>query len=398
MSALLKIVQGPNAGAEIALPDGVEITVGTADTCDIVLADPTLPAAPMTLSATPGGVTLDGTPLEPFHVLLRGSTALAVGPADSPWSELVWPSSSGSAGGPPADPSSESTASTSTGGAGVPPAAPPSSSTPLTNPTNPTPTNPTSPKNPKPSRLLRLILLALAILLLLLLILFLARACHRNRVPPPPTPAEAEAALRQSLATFASDHNLVLDTTGPRPLLTANFPNRAERLATTAAAYSEFPGVALDFTDNETLRTAVADSLFTLGESGLTVGSVSDRTAVLAGTVDTPDALSTALDAIRADVPRLTGIDTAAVTFRTPAAATILSPDAPAAAARRRVVVPRPSTLPVCGILTTPYPCLVLQNGARVFPGATLGGSTVVSIAPDSVVLSNTNGTFTWKP
>ena len=393
MSALLKIVQGPNAGAEIALPDGVEITVGTADTCDIVLADPTLPAAPMTLSATSGGVTLDGTPVEPFHVILRGSTALAVGPSDSPWSDLVWPSSSGSAGGSTTDPSPESTDSSSSGDAGASPAVAPS------NPSNPpTPKDTPNPAPSKKSRLIRFLLLALALLVLLLLVVFLARACHRTSVPPAPTPAEIEAARQQALTTFAADNDLQLDTTGPRPLLTANFTTRAERLATTAAAYSEFPGVALDFTDDETLRTAVADTLFTIGANGLGVDAVADRTAVLSGTVDTPDALSAALDALRSDVPRLTGIDTTAVTFRTPAAATILPSGTADRPARRHVAAARPSSLPVCGILTTPYPCLVLQSGARVFPGATLGGSTVVSIAPDSVVLSNTNGTFTWKP
>ena len=91
MSALLKIVQGPNAGAEIALPDGVEVSVGKADSCDIVLADPTLPDAPLTLSSdASGAVLLDGVPLEPLHVRTLGSTALAVGPDAAPWGPLVW--------------------------------------------------------------------------------------------------------------------------------------------------------------------------------------------------------------------------------------------------------------------------------------------------------------------
>ena len=37
MKFLLKIVQGPNAGAEIALVEGVRVTLGSADACDIVL-------------------------------------------------------------------------------------------------------------------------------------------------------------------------------------------------------------------------------------------------------------------------------------------------------------------------------------------------------------------------
>ena len=141
----------------------------------------------------------------------------------------------------------------------------------------------------------------------------------------------------------------------------------------------------------------------TSGETGLAVASVADRTAVLSGTVDTPAALSAALDALRADVPRLDSVDASAVSFRTPA---VLAPPAEDAAAaspaprsrRASRAAAQPASLPVCGILTTPYPCLVLQNGNRVFAGATLGDSTVVSIAPASVVLTNSNGTFTWQP
>ena len=43
MNFLLKIVEGPNKGAEIALVEGVAVTLGKGDDCDIVLADPTLP-------------------------------------------------------------------------------------------------------------------------------------------------------------------------------------------------------------------------------------------------------------------------------------------------------------------------------------------------------------------
>ena len=91
MSFLLKIVAGPNKGAEIALPEGVAVMFGKGDECDIVLADPTLPDAAMALKASPDGVTLDGVPLEPLAVAERGATAFAVGPADAPWGELKWP-------------------------------------------------------------------------------------------------------------------------------------------------------------------------------------------------------------------------------------------------------------------------------------------------------------------
>lgn len=383
MSALLKIVQGPNAGAEIALPDGIEITLGKADTCDIVLADPTLPDAPMTLSATSGDVTLDGTPLEPYHVVVRGSTALAVGPDAAAWSPLVYPSPE-----PPATPADDPATTPTI----APPPAPPAE-----------PAGPETPPPAKKSRLPRLILVLAALLLLLLLLVWLVRAFTRTRTPREPTPAEAAEAAARTLSDLADRYGLSIDDTGPRPLLAGNFATRAERLAATAELYSAIPGVTLDLTDDETLRTAVADSLFTSGETGLTVTSVAGRSAVLGGSAASPDTLSAALDALRADVPRLDAIDTDAVTFRSPGTPAVLpaaDPDATAARRRRNARAADASNpnLPVCGILSTPYPCLVLQNGTRVFPGAAFGNSVVQSIGPDSVVLATTNGTFTWKP
>ena len=95
MKFLLKIVQGPNAGAEIALVEGVRVTLGSADSCDIVLADPTLPAEACAIEASADAVVLtpsgaEPETLEPLRVRSFGSTALAVGPADSPWGPLNW--------------------------------------------------------------------------------------------------------------------------------------------------------------------------------------------------------------------------------------------------------------------------------------------------------------------
>ena len=59
--------------------------------------------------------------------------------------------------------------------------------------------------------------------------------------------------------------------------------------------------------------------------------------------------------------------------------------------------VPMPD-LPVCGILATPYPCLVLKNGERLLEGAAIGANVIVKIEADSVTLTNSTGRFTWKP
>ena len=91
MSFILKIVEGPNRGAEIALVEGVAVTLGKGDECDIVLADSTLPEEPLSIEATADAVTVNGEQLEQFAVKTLGATSFAVGPADSPWGELKWP-------------------------------------------------------------------------------------------------------------------------------------------------------------------------------------------------------------------------------------------------------------------------------------------------------------------
>jgi hypothetical protein len=66
--------------------------------------------------------------------------------------------------------------------------------------------------------------------------------------------------------------------------------------------------------------------------------------------------------------------------------------------AKRRAAKPNEPSLPVCGILTTPYPCLVMRDGRRIMEGATVADSVIVEIGADSVTLTNSTGRFTWKP
>ncbi len=91
MNFLLKIVEGPNKGAEIALVEGVAVTIGKGDDCDIVLADPTMPDAPLNVDAAADGVSVNGERLEVLSVKTVGATSFAVGPADAPWGTLKWP-------------------------------------------------------------------------------------------------------------------------------------------------------------------------------------------------------------------------------------------------------------------------------------------------------------------
>mgnify|MGYP003314270966 CR=1 FL=1 len=74
MSWLLKIVEGPMKGAEVALVDGLKVKVGSGDSCDIVVADRSLDEVAFELDATESGVTLtrpsgETQLLAPFEVV-----------------------------------------------------------------------------------------------------------------------------------------------------------------------------------------------------------------------------------------------------------------------------------------------------------------------------------------
>ena len=85
MNFLLKIVEGPMKGAEVALVAGTRLKVGSADSCDIVLADATLGDEPLVIEVSADSVTLGGERLErnrerrPVRVVAgRGQDELSV--------------------------------------------------------------------------------------------------------------------------------------------------------------------------------------------------------------------------------------------------------------------------------------------------------------------------------
>ena len=411
MNFLLKIVEGPNKGAEIALVEGVAVTIGQTDACDIVLADRTLGDEPIKIEATAVGVTLDGERLEPLHVALRGSTAFAVGPADAVWGTLVWPT-------PPRVAKEEGPETPDEGRAAPrPPEAP----------EPPTASEP--PAKRRGSCLGCLVAFVLFVLVLVVLGWFFRdRACPcvekvwRMASGGAGESETSGVSTNEALPALKARLGLAETNRHGRAVLVGNFATRAERLTATAEAYAARPGIDLDFADGESLKTAVADTLALVGETALNVKAVTNRVAVLVGT---PMNLRRTLEALSADVPKLANVDVAGVVLArgvppphkapphtasptkaaapaAPAAPTLPAPTLPASAALVPSVVgegtAHPAALPVCGILTKPYPCLVLKSGARVLEGGTIGDLTILKIEADTVTVTNKMGRFTWKP
>jgi len=407
MSFLLKIVGGPNRGAEIALVDGVSVTLGKAEDCDIVLADSTLPDAPFSIEASSSGVTLDGTPLEPFSVKTAGATSFAVGPSDAPWGELSWPKP---------EVSKEE--------------APEAAEEPEKAPEAPEPEKPDDGEAAKDAGedtkdegegkrrggCLGCLIAAIVLLFILAGLAWFFREQVRPHAESlwqkargmvtssqtAASPGENNGAVRDAatqLADIAAKFGLSSTNINGRAALTGNLRTRAERLAATAEAYGAQPGVELDLSDDESFRTAAEDALFTLTEGELKVTAATNRFLSVKGMSQSPMALKKTLEALNADLPKLRGLDVAGVRFGGDPRKTGTGGDAPVGSlAARNARKASNAALPVCGILTTPYPCLVMKNGQRVLEGASIGDCTILRISADSVVVTNASGRFTWKP
>ena len=398
MKFLLKIVQGPNAGAEIALVEGVRVTLGSADSCDIVLADPTLPAEACAIEASADSVALsvsgsEPETLVPLQVRSFGSTALAVGPADAPWGPLTWEAPAGgdaaAAGTDEARsssaPEAQEEAPLREGGGGE-----------AAGGSTPSGADP-APSRPRRGR--RLVCLVLLLLLLFFLVLLGLRwGWHRflDKAAPEMLNMAFETERTEGLLpSIAGRYNLTLVETNGTMLARGDFATRAERLAATAELYEAEPGIALDLADAETLRTSTADLLAAATDGAITVADITNRVAVLVGRALDPSFLRATLEALRTDVPRLAGADTAAVVLDSPLSASA-APNAVAAPGLARAQRPR---LPLCSILLQPYPCLVLQDGQRLLEGAEVGGYKIAKIAFDRIVFRSEAGEeLEWTP
>ena len=421
MNLILKIVQGPNAGAEIALIQGVNVKLGRSDECDVILTDQTLPdvaceievGAERVMLLLPGG---GQERLDPLHVKLFETTAIAVGPADAPWGALIWPDPNEKE--PEEEPESEE----------------------------------------KPEEKPRFRKLQWAILIVLILVVILefalwffwpylnghvekARAyCQAKYEAWTADKMElaAEPVHRQTLEELATAYEVeaVVPPTdsNAKPLLKGNLKTRSERLKLTATAYDIHPGCLLELTDDESLRKAAEELLSMVAEGTLKLESAENRQIALSGHLKNVEELQRILTAIRADIPHVEKIDCTKVEVEPPPAPAPapaqnlpvveqLAPnitvrpvpkvtlrtepekdekeegkEEPETKVSQEAVAVPVSQLPVVGILTSPFPCLVLRNGARVMEGAEFSGYVVSKISEDMVVLKHGDTILEWRP
>lgn len=423
MSFLLKIVEGPNKGAEAALVEGVAVTIGKGDDCDIVLADSALPETPLKIETTAEGVSIDGELLEQLHVKTIGDTSFAVGPSEGSWGKLVWPNADANAGAKEQEVSEPVKAKTVEEGKSEVPV-----------------------EKKKGHGCLAGFIVLMVLTAILVGLGFYFREWLMPRVEPYRPQAKAVwnwtkshtkiaykwcavngNLLYEKVVTLISDekepavevvqrdpaeiiaeialaNGLSIEEVDGRLAVSGNLKTRAERLKVTADAYAALPYVALSLSDDETLRTAVEDTLMLIGETGVKVSWVTNRVVKLEGRCSNPATLKSRVSQEVPKIRLVEGLDTSsvAVVSDVDAAETEIKAveSAPIVTEYEAPSVPQvaPPVLPVCGILTMPYPCLVTRSGMRIMEGASIGDWTVVKIGADSVVLENAGERYVWKP
>lgn len=405
MNWLLKIVEGPLKGAEVALVDGRRVSLGSDDACDIVVGDAALAAQACELDVSETGVTVltpDGaaTALKPFEVRTFGTTAFAVGPVDQPWGDLVYP--------PPEAPD-----------APVPAPSEPSAEPEAAEP-------PPAEAEAAPKRrhgCLGTVLVLLLLLVGALALLHCRRASIEARWPQVARfRAEVESAVQgqwgrcfgtarapaapvakgPSLPELAAQHGLALVETNGVRQLAGNVRRRTERLAIRALALADDPSVQFDLTDDETLRASADELLFVVTEGALKATAASNRVVTLAGYAPSAAKLERALRALAADVPGIERAETKAVQVGGPAPAGTVAaeaaPDAPKVSRPHAGQERKRAVEPIAGILMHPYPCVVLRTGLRLAEGAQIGTATIVRIEADRLVLRDGKTEFAWRP
>ena len=237
------------------------------------------------------------------------------------------------------------------------------------------------------------------------------------------------AALEELIAANALD----LRETNGTLTVAGNLPRRGERLAIRALTLAVDRYAQFDLSDDESFTGCADALLFTVTEGCVKTAVATNRVIELAGYAPHETALRRVEAALRADVPWVSKVRWPLVTVGGPAPAAVANTvfartgelagrgesaadsdagasGASGAAARRSnllagggaagggsgsgaaaiaaLVSGRRTGAPsFAGVLTKPYPCIVLGDGHRLLEGAKVGSATIIKIEAEKLTL-----------
>lgn len=426
MNWLMKIVEGPVKGAEIALVEGVRLKVGSADTCDIVLSDNTVAGEAFELDVAPEAVTLidaNGavSELVPFEIKTIGTTAFAVGPVEGDWKALVKKEveKPAKASEPTVPEEKEEIAPEAV-------------------------VEPAPEKKSRSHRWGMLVLLVLIVLLGAAVWYFWPKIVEKvpeaeeyrvvlveksvagwektvelSRVGYDWTKEKVAAWFKEdksvivetertlSLKEIAEQYDLTLTEADGVSTLVGNCRRRTERFAIRALAQAADPFVRFDLTDDESLRDASNELLFALTGGSLKAVAATNRVVKLVGYAETTDDLAEAIRALNQDVKNIVALETEEVRLGIKSPEPSIVPSPAESVVDKAAPEIKPTAIKeakvqkkylVAGILMKPYPCVVMRNGLRLVEGSELGTAHIERIEAGRIVLREGGATFVWEP
>ena len=325
MPKILKILTGPQEGAELELDAGIALRLGTDDSCDIVLVDAMAPAQALELvmeghdvSVTASAESLfagdaplpvgEKTALPDYTILTIGSTRVAVGDADKPWPPLRWIPLDVLLAEKPKPQEEEKPEEEKKDEP-----KPEQEETPLSREQIEKLDELQSKQRAKHSR-------GLAILSWLILILICAAGVWFtgryvwNLAKPQETQTIVENTHKtrlEKLREKAKNLGLTLeeDEDGNLTRISGNVAKTSQRTFIEQIVKYDCPYVVCEMTDDETLARAVKELVWGLTEGRLKLVELKDRTAKLMGMTNSEEEWKTIVDNIRHDVPRLAKVE-----------------------------------------------------------------------------------------
>ncbi|MBO4287823.1 MAG: hypothetical protein J5985_06630, partial [Kiritimatiellae bacterium] len=220
------------------------------------------------------------------------------------------------------------------------------------------------------------------------------------------TTAEADGGTEnETLESWAAKHGLAVQEKDGVKTVSGNFAKRGDKLEAMQEAYAFDPSLVVDVSDDETLRAGLEELLFVTTEGRMKLLAATNRVVAIGGKAATKEELLQTVASICSDVNHVRIVDDTAVVcedgrastkpteYRAVQANASTPFDTPVA----KQGMPTPKN-PVAGIITKPYPCLVLRDGSRAAEGAVVGGFQIEKIEPDKVILRKGEERSEWKP
>ncbi|MBO4528929.1 MAG: hypothetical protein J5743_14940 [Victivallales bacterium] len=323
MPKILKILTGPQEGAELELDAGIALRIGTDDSNDIVLVDAMAPTQALELVMEGDDVSVmaaaerlfagdaalpvgEKTALPDYTILTIGSTRCTVGDADKPWPPLRWIPLDvllAEKTQPKEDEKTEE------------PKQPEQEEAPLSREQVEKLDELQSQKRAKRGRGFAMISWLLLILICAAGMWFTGRHVWNLAAPKNAETVEisenAHKTRLEKLREKAEALNLTLeeDEDGNLTRISGNVPKTSQRTSIEQIVKYDCPNVVCEMTDDETLARSVKELVWGLTEGRLKLVELKDRTAKLMGMTNSEEEWNTIVDNIRHDVPRLAKVE-----------------------------------------------------------------------------------------